>query len=191
MAIICADCFAFVMSTHIEVDAVPASDVISKVEDGSGHDEVRNVHTGFRMHGGVPTYEDMREKEDVSNATAKNVLLGLNWLDRFLSLLIVIAMILGVVIGEFAPNVKANLNKGNLKGVSAPLVIGLIVMMWPILTKVRCCRSQSVVNVLETENFCILQSRFRTRRYHRRSKAQGSGCRSAYRSLSTGLWDRS
>lgn len=64
------------------------------------------------------------------------LLSGLGWLDRLLSPLIVIAMVLGVVIGEYAANAKENLSKGNLYGVSAPLVIGLIVMMWPILTKV-------------------------------------------------------
>ena len=65
------------------------------------------------------------------------VISGLGWLDRLLSLFSVIAMILGVVIGEFAPNAKEMLSKGNLKGTSAPLAVGLIVMMWPILTKVR------------------------------------------------------
>lgn len=64
------------------------------------------------------------------------LLSGLGWLDRLLTPLIVIAMVIGVVIGEYAPNAKENLSKGHLYGVSAPLVIGLIVMMWPILTKV-------------------------------------------------------
>jgi ACR3 family arsenite transporter len=64
------------------------------------------------------------------------VLNGLGWLDRLLSLFIIVAMIIGVVIGEFADKVNQNLNKGSLKGVSAPLVVGLIMMMWPILTKV-------------------------------------------------------
>ena len=43
-------------------------------------------------------------------------------------------MILGVVIGEFADVTPLN-EGGSLKGVSAPLVVGLLVMMWPILTK--------------------------------------------------------
>lgn len=46
-------------------------------------------------------------------------------------------MIIGVLIGEFAPNAREKLSKGSLKGTSAPLAIGLIVMMWPILTKVE------------------------------------------------------
>lgn len=67
---------------------------------------------------------------------SRHLLAGLGWLDRLLTPLIILAMILGVIIGEFAPNVKENLTKGDLQGVAAPLVVGLIVMMWPILTKV-------------------------------------------------------
>lgn len=53
-------------------------------------------------------------------------------------LLIIIAMILGVVLGEFVPNIKSALTEqAELYHVSAPLAIGLIVMMWPILTKVQ------------------------------------------------------
>lgn len=70
-------------------------------------------------------------------ALSAGVLLSLGWLDRLLSLFIVLAMIIGVIIGEFAPNAKENLSKGDFEGVSAPLVVGLIVMMWPILTKVQ------------------------------------------------------
>lgn len=71
-----------------------------------------------------------------STMVARKLLSGLGWLDKLLTPLIIVAMILGVVIGEFAPNVKENLTKGDLHGVAAPLVVGLIVMMWPILTKV-------------------------------------------------------
>lgn len=47
-------------------------------------------------------------------------------------------MILGVVLGEFVPNIKPALTEQvELYNVSAPLAIGLIVMMWPILTKVQ------------------------------------------------------
>lgn len=108
-----------------------------KGEEHEGYQE--DTQTRRRI-GGVPSSEETREKSDISNLTAKNILQGLSWLDRFLSLFIILAMILGVVIGVFAPNVRENLNKSNLKGVSAPLVIGLIVMMWPILTKVSFAR---------------------------------------------------
>jgi ACR3 family arsenite transporter len=73
-----------------------------------------------------------------SHVIARRLLSGLGWLDKLLTPLIILAMILGVVIGRFAPDVKRDLNRGQLQGVAAPLVVGLIVMMWPILTKVRC-----------------------------------------------------
>ncbi|PWN38525.1 arsenical-resistance protein [Meira miltonrushii] len=88
-----------------------------------------------------PRLDIATDKEPLSQQQSnKSVILvllsGLGWLDRLLTPLIVIAMVIGVVIGEYAPNAKENLSKGHLYGVSAPLVIGLIVMMWPILTKV-------------------------------------------------------
>lgn len=87
--------------------------------------------------GGVPKLRSALQDARDSTSAAKGVLLSLGWLDRLLSLNIILAMILGVIIGEFAPNAAANLQKGNFRGVSAPLAIGLIVMMWPILTKVQ------------------------------------------------------
>lgn len=63
---------------------------------------------------------------------------GLAFLDRFLTIWIVLAMIIGVIIGEFASGVQeAFTARAQFQGVAAPLVVGLIVMMWPILTKVQ------------------------------------------------------
>lgn len=80
--------------------------------------------------------KDPQTEQESQKSIIIALLSGLGWLDRLLTPFIVIAMVLGVVIGEYAPNVKENLTKGDLYGVSAPLVVGLIVMMWPILTKV-------------------------------------------------------
>lgn len=47
-------------------------------------------------------------------------------------------MILGVVLGEFVPDIKPKLTQqATLLSVPAPLSVGLVVMMWPILTKVQ------------------------------------------------------
>jgi hypothetical protein len=48
-----------------------------------------------------------------------SILKGLSWLDRFLAPLVLLAMILGVVIGRFAPNVDSVLNGAKFEGVSA------------------------------------------------------------------------
>ncbi|MCO5553688.1 hypothetical protein L7F22_007214 [Adiantum nelumboides] len=86
------------MSSPLESKA-PDSSSLGCAEIGTCSRASQKGLTNFRSHGGVPTHKDMREEEDVSNATAKSILLGLNWLDRFLTLFIILAMIIGVVIG--------------------------------------------------------------------------------------------
>ncbi|KAK0547783.1 arsenicals resistance [Tilletia horrida] len=94
----------------------------------------------LRADGGVP---ELRQSpswaQDVSasNSVAKSLVMGLSWLDRLLSLFIILAMILGVVIGVAVPDVQQKLNSAEFKGVGAPLCVGLILMMTPILTKVQ------------------------------------------------------
>ncbi|KIM46668.1 hypothetical protein M413DRAFT_440267 [Hebeloma cylindrosporum] len=46
-------------------------------------------------------------------------------------------MILGVIIGEFAPKGRNASDTAKFESVSLPIAIGLIVMMWPVLTKVQ------------------------------------------------------
>ncbi|KAF9820355.1 hypothetical protein IEO21_01364 [Rhodonia placenta] len=46
-------------------------------------------------------------------------------------------MIVGVIIGEFVPGVQPAFDTARFASVSAPIAAGLIVMMWPILTKVQ------------------------------------------------------
>lgn len=61
----------------------------------------------------------------------------LSILDRLLTLAILMAMIIGVIIGEFAPDVQHAFDTARFDNVSIPIAIGLIVMMWPVLTKVQ------------------------------------------------------
>ncbi|GMK54917.1 hypothetical protein CspeluHIS016_0115030 [Cutaneotrichosporon spelunceum] len=81
----------------------------------------------------------MSEQDDFPQrrVTTRQLFKGLSWLDRLLSVLILLAMVIGVLIGKFVPNTKAILAGANLDGVSIPIVVGLLVMMWPILTKVQ------------------------------------------------------
>lgn len=62
---------------------------------------------------------------------------ALGWLDRFLAVWILLAMIVGVLLGNFVPQTGPALQKGKFVGVSVPIAIGLLVMMYPILCKVR------------------------------------------------------
>ncbi|KAI1430926.1 arsenical-resistance protein ACR3 [Xylaria sp. CBS 124048] len=62
---------------------------------------------------------------------------SLGWLDRFLAVWILLAIIIGILLGNFVPNTEAALNRGSFVGVSVPIAIGLLVMMYPILCRVR------------------------------------------------------
>ncbi|KAK2686441.1 hypothetical protein QWA68_015157 [Fusarium oxysporum] len=62
---------------------------------------------------------------------------GLGLLDRYLALWIFLAMAIGIILGNFVPETGPALQKGKFVGVSVPIAVGLLVMMYPILCKVR------------------------------------------------------
>lgn len=46
---------------------------------------------------------------------------GLGWLDRLLALWILLAMIIGVLLGNFVPNIEPALQRGTFVSVSVPI----------------------------------------------------------------------
>ncbi|KAE8324728.1 hypothetical protein BDV24DRAFT_176739 [Aspergillus arachidicola] len=62
---------------------------------------------------------------------------NLGILDRFLAVWIFLAMAIGIILGNFVPNTGPALQQGKFVGVSIPIAVGLLVMMYPILCKVR------------------------------------------------------
>ncbi|KAJ5532675.1 hypothetical protein N7494_009227 [Penicillium frequentans] len=87
-----------------------------------------------------PTADDVEKQRssDFEALTEKHsAFKSLGWLDRFLALWIFLAMAIGIILGNFVENTGPALQKGKFVGVSIPIAIGLLVMMYPILCKVR------------------------------------------------------
>ncbi|HSO92115.1 MAG TPA: ACR3 family arsenite efflux transporter [Arthrobacter sp.] len=69
----------------------------------------------------------------------------LSTLDRLLPVWIVAAMILGLLLGSFIPGLNTALEAVKVGEVSLPIAIGLLVMMYPVLAKVRYDQAHRVI----------------------------------------------
>ena len=61
----------------------------------------------------------------------------LSLLDRFLPVWILLAMAAGLGLGRLSPGLGGALSQAELTGVSLPIGLGLLVMMYPVLARVR------------------------------------------------------
>jgi ACR3 family arsenite transporter len=79
-----------------------------------------------------------------TTAEAPSVVAKLSTPDRFLAGWIVIAMGVGIGLGRAIPGLNGALAKVEIGGVSLPIAVGLLVMMYPVLAKVRYDRLDAV-----------------------------------------------
>lgn len=77
---------------------------------------------------------------DAGHITAK-----LSTLDRYLAVWILAAMALGLGLGRIIPGLGHALESIKVAGVSLPIALGLLVMMYPVLAKVRYSETSRVI----------------------------------------------
>ena len=80
----------------------------------------------------------------MSTSTDNAVVGKLSTLDRFLPVWIGVAMVLGLLLGRMIPGLNDALSSISVVGVSLPIAIGLLIMMYPVLAKVRYDRLDTV-----------------------------------------------
>ncbi len=80
-----------------------------------------------------PTVVDARS----TGAAPHGVVGGLSRLDRFLPVWIGLTMVAGLLLGRWVPGVAGVLDAIKVSSVSLPIALGLLVMMYPVLAKVR------------------------------------------------------
>ncbi len=78
------------------------------------------------------------ERPGASVSPEAPVIARLSFLDRLLPLWIILAMGAGIGLGRAIPSLNRHLNSIQVtSGTSLPIFIGLLVMMYPVLAKVR------------------------------------------------------
>ncbi|MBU8808777.1 ACR3 family arsenite efflux transporter [Mycolicibacterium goodii] len=74
----------------------------------------------------------------MTDATTAPAVVGkLSALDRFLPVWIGAAMTVGLLLGRWIPGLNSALEKVQVDGISLPIALGLLIMMYPVLAKVR------------------------------------------------------
>jgi ACR3 family arsenite transporter len=81
---------------------------------------------------------------DSSAPAVTGVVAKLSTLDRFLPVWIIVAMALGLLGGRLVPGLGGALDAISVDGVSLPIALGLLIMMYPVLAKVRYDRLDTV-----------------------------------------------
>jgi len=79
-------------------------------------------------------------------ATGPAVVRKMSILDRYLTVWIGAAMIAGLLLGRGVPGLNTMLESVQIDGISLPIALGLLIMMYPVLAKVRYDRLDTVTS---------------------------------------------
>lgn len=71
---------------------------------------------------------------------------SLGVVDRFLPVWILVAMAAGILLGSVFPGLQSTLDRFQVAGVSVPIAIGLLWMMYPVLAKVKYGRATRMIS---------------------------------------------
>ncbi|KAG8844718.1 hypothetical protein FRB91_002376, partial [Serendipita sp. 411] len=130
------------MASHVDIGSGNGKVEMEEFESPLFRQSCRNCD----FCDGLREETDIQEKESSPDLSAKSLLNSLPFLDRYLAVFILLAMISGVLIGVYQNDrIQDAFNGGSqFQGTSIPILIGLLVMMWPILTKVQYERLPSI-----------------------------------------------
>lgn len=70
----------------------------------------------------------------------------MSFLDRFLPVWIILAMIAGLLVNRVVPEIGAKLGELEVGGISLPIALGLLVMMYPPLAKVQYDKTRRIAS---------------------------------------------
>ncbi|MFI6660160.1 ACR3 family arsenite efflux transporter [Streptomyces sp. NPDC050523] len=86
----------------------------------------------------------MTRTDPAASTEESSVVAKLSTLDRFLAVWILLAMAVGLGLGRAVPGLNGALAKVEIGGISLPIAVGLLIMMYPVLAKVRYDRLDAV-----------------------------------------------
>ena len=99
----------------------------------------------------------MTAAPDAPAPPTDHVAARLSTLDRFLPVWIGLAMAVGLGLGQVVPGIGSALSAVEVDGVSLPIAVGLLVMMYPVLAKVRydrCPRGRPATGACWCRRWC-------------------------------------
>ena len=86
---------------------------------------------------GPPRQNTLLMARDTQSTSSEPALARLSVVDRFLPVWILAAMVLGLALGRWIPDLNDWLDTVKIGTVSLPIAVGLLAMMYPVLAKVR------------------------------------------------------